>query len=161
MRFAFRTALTQLSVSALAVLTGVGHAHFLAVPVTPGQAPDRSSNRQTAAGVLAGSPITLSAFRLANPAEPNPVRGGRLLRMTTPSYPVAARLASVTGVVTVEAVIGVDGRVVRTSILRGPVSLRQVAQDTVRSWRYEPTLLNGKPVERIAEVDLNFVLGRY
>ena len=81
--------------------------------------------------------------------------------MTTPSYPLAAKQASVSGVVTVQARIGTDGRVVQTSVLRGPNSLRQVAQDTVKSWRYEPTLLNGKPVERVAEIDLRFVLGRY
>jgi protein TonB len=81
--------------------------------------------------------------------------------MTTPTYPVAAKQASVSGMVTVEALIGVDGRVVRTSVLRGPNSLRQIARDTVKSWRYEPTLLNGKPVERVAEIDLRFVLGRY
>jgi protein TonB len=95
------------------------------------------------------------------PAAEGIVRGGRLLRMTTPSYPLAAKQAEVSGVVTVEARIAVDGRVVQTSVLRGPISLRRIAQDTVKSWRYEPTLLNGKPVERIAEVNLRFVLGHY
>jgi TonB family protein len=161
MRFAVRILLTRLSVPALAFLTGVGHARFLVAPEAEGHQLDRPAIRQPAKGLLASSPIALSAFRHAGLAAPNLVIGGRLLHMTAPSYPVAAKQASVSGVVTVEAVIGVDGRVLRTSVLRGPVSLRRVAQDTVRNWRYEPTLLNGKPVERVAEVDLNFVLGRY
>ena len=98
-------------------------------------------------------------------AQPLPaavaVQGGGLLRMTAPSYPLAAKQASVSGVVTVEARIGADGRVVQTSVLRGPSSLRRSAQHSVGNWRFEPTILNGKPVERVAEVDLRFVLGRY
>jgi protein TonB len=130
-----------MSVAALAGLVAVSHAQSIAP------------------AVFAGQP--LRALGRTGPPAAGIVEGGRLLRMTTPSYPLAARQAGVSGVVTVEALIGVDGRVVRTSVIRGPYPLLRVAQDTVMSWRFEPTLLNGKPVERVAEVDMRFVLGRY
>lgn len=157
----FRTALTLLSVPALAGLMGVCYAQSLASAESTGQPPDRIAARQAAQLLIGTYPISMNAIRQAIPAESALVRGGRLLRMTAPSYPAAARHTSVSGVVTVEALIGVDGRVVRTSVLRGPISLRLAAQNSVRNWRYEPTLLNGKPVERLAEVDMRFVLGRY
>ena len=33
-----------------------------------------------------------------------------------------------------------------------------LAMEAVRQWRYEPTLLNGKPVEVMTEIQVNFVL---
>ena len=81
--------------------------------------------------------------------------------MTRPFYPVTAKQNGVTGVVTVEARIGTDGHVVETSVLRGPYPLRQTAQDAVKHWRYEPTLLNGRPVQRVTRISFRFVLDRY
>ncbi|MGO9230920.1 MAG: energy transducer TonB [Bryobacteraceae bacterium] len=89
------------------------------------------------------------------------VQDGKLVRMTTPDYPVAAKQAQVSGMVTVVARIGKDGHVAETSVLRGPYPLRRVAEDAVKQWQYEPTLLDGEPVQRVAVVNLNFVLGRY
>lgn len=63
--------------------------------------------------------------------------------------------------VTVEAIIGKDGHIVETSVLRGPYPLRRAALNAVKHWRYEPTFLNGVAIERAAEIDLRFVLGRY
>lgn len=157
----FRTALALLSVLVLAGMVGVSYAQSLAPGELTGQTLDRLSVRQPAEEVIGSSAIALSAFRQTNQEVANSVQGGRLLRMTTPSYPAAAKQASVSGVVTIQARIGVDGRVIQTSVLCGPNSLRQVAQDTVRGWRYEPTLLNGKPVERVAEINMRFDLGRY
>jgi len=36
----------------------------------------------------------------------------------------------------------------------------QAALDAVRQWVYRPTLLNGKPVEVIAPIDVNFTLSQ-
>jgi protein TonB len=30
--------------------------------------------------------------------------------------------------------------------------------DAVKQWQYEPTLLNGNPVEILTEIDVNFTL---
>jgi TonB family protein len=151
-RSILRTAVTVLSLPALAGLIEVSRAQPLGAA--------ESTRQPVTAGAVHGSPVSLSAAGQTRPAA-DLVRGGKLLRMTAPSYPLAAKQASVCGVVTVEARIGADGRVVQTSVLRGPSPLRRSAQDTVGSWRFEPTLLNGKAVERVAEVDFRFVLGRY
>jgi len=84
------------------------------------------------------------------------VSGGRLIRMTTPLYPSGARHAQVGGVVTIEAWIGKDGRVVDTCVLGGPNMLRRPARDAVKRWRYEPTLVNGKPIDRVSRIDVYF-----
>jgi protein TonB len=76
--------------------------------------------------------------------------------MTTPFFPPAAKRAHVTGLVTVEAVIGKDGKVVEAHAVSGPSVFRWIAEDAFRRWRYEPTLLDGQPVERVAQVDFCF-----
>jgi len=73
-----------------------------------------------------------------------------------PVMPETARQASVTGLVILEATIGVDGAVKDAKILRGIPLLDQAALDAVRQWRYEPTLLNGVPVPVIMTVTVSF-----
>ncbi len=80
--------------------------------------------------------------------------------MMTPIYPPDAVQARVTGVVIIDARIGKDGHIVETNVVSGPLALRRVAQYAVKGWRYEPSLLKGEPIERVARVDLSFVLGR-
>jgi protein TonB len=45
--------------------------------------------------------------------------------------------------------------VVNTTVHRG---LAQAALDAVRQWRYQPTLLNGQPVEVVTKIDVTFEL---
>jgi len=37
-------------------------------------------------------------------------------------------------------------------------ALSQAAEDAVREWRYEPTLLNGQPIEVVTTVAVRFQL---
>jgi protein TonB len=75
-------------------------------------------------------------------------------------YPPIAKAARVEGVVIVETRIGTDGRVVDARILRSIELLDQAALDAIRQWEFEPTLLNGVPVEVIAAVTVSFSLER-
>jgi TonB family protein len=86
------------------------------------------------------------------------VRPPRKLVNVSPVYPPAARDAKVQGVVILETVIGVDGTVARTGVVRSIPLLDQAAMDAVRQWRFEPTLLNGVPVEVEMVVTINFTL---
>jgi protein TonB len=70
--------------------------------------------------------------------------------------PDTARQAGITGVVVLEIVIAPDGSVRDAKILRSIPLLDQAALDTVRQWRYEPTLLNGAPVPVIMTATVNF-----
>jgi protein TonB len=91
-----------------------------------------------------------------------PVRvGGRIrapnkIKDVKPVYPAIARSAGVAGVVTIEATIGPDGKVIDTKVVRSIPLLDQAALDAVRQWEYTPTLLNGVPVPVLVTVTINF-----
>jgi protein TonB len=76
-----------------------------------------------------------------------------------PEYPKLARSAGASGLVELEATIGVDGRVKNPHVLKGNPMLRKAAIDAVMEWRYKPALLNGQPVESPVEIKLNFLPG--
>jgi len=76
-----------------------------------------------------------------------------------PVYPPIAQSANVQGVVILEAVIGVDGKVQDARILRSIPLLDQAAIDAVKQWEFTPTLLNGTPVPVIMTATVQFTLG--
>lgn len=76
-----------------------------------------------------------------------------------PSYTEVARRAGVEGVVVLRAVVDKNGDVVDAKILRGlSFGLDQEALRTVRTWKYEPATLNGKPVAVFISVTARFSL---
>jgi protein TonB len=97
---------------------------------------------------------------------PGPVRiGGQikapaLLHRVEPVYPDIAVLAKVTGVVVLEATVGVDGHVVSERVLQSRGPLDKAAMDAVKQWQYSPLVLNGLPTSFVLTVTLNFALGR-
>lgn len=161
-RNAIRTVLFLLTIAALAGSAAVSHAQPLAPVDSTGQTPDQPAVRQhTMFPAMGNSPIVRMSSRQTSATAEGIVQNGRLVRMMTPLYPPAAVEAHISGVVTIEARIGKDGRIVESNVVSGPLALRRVAQYAVKRWRYEPSLLNGTPIERVAQVDLSFVLGRY
>ncbi len=100
----------------------------------------------------------------ALPSNPIPVsseiQSAKLLRKVVPIYPRMAVVARVSGTVRLLATVGEDGRVRQVDLLSGPALLVRAAIDAVREWVYRPTLLNGKPVEVIAPIDVNFTLSQ-
>jgi protein TonB len=85
------------------------------------------------------------------------IRQPRKIRDVRPVYPEEARAAKVQGVVIIEARIATDGSIVDARILRSIPMLDQAALDAVRQWQFEPTHLNGAPVEVIMTVTVNFL----
>ena len=75
-----------------------------------------------------------------------------------PVYPAIARTARVEGVVILEAVLDVEGRVDSVRVLRSIALLDQSAVDAVKRWRFTPALLNGQPVSVVMTVTVNFRL---
>jgi periplasmic protein TonB len=86
------------------------------------------------------------------------VEAAKLIFQLKPEYPPLAKLARVQGSVRLEAVISADGTIQNLRILGGHTLLVKAAIDAVAHWRYQPTLLNGDPVEVITEIDVNFTL---
>ena len=86
------------------------------------------------------------------------VSAARLIYQPKPEYPKLATMTRTEGAVEFEAVIGKDGTIEELKVLRGHPLLVKAALEAVRRWRYQPTLLNGEPVEVVTEITVNFKL---
>ena len=84
----------------------------------------------------------------------------KVIRKVVPEYPALARSARISGVVHLVGIIGKDGRIENLQLVSGHPMLAQAAIDAVKQWRYQPTLLNGNPVEVIAPIEVRFTLGQ-
>lgn len=88
------------------------------------------------------------------------VQAARLVNRVQPVYPPLARQTRVNGTVKLHAVIGKNGAVEQLQVVSGHPLLVQSALDAVKQWRYQPTLLNGEPVEVETEIDVIFSLAQ-
>jgi len=102
----------------------------------------------------------IRGYQASPPTGPvmNHVSAARILRKVAPDYPKKARKAHVEGVVRLHAIIGKDGAIQDLSVISGDPLLTEAAMKAVRQWRYEPTLLNGDPVEVDTTIDVIFAL---
>jgi protein TonB len=98
------------------------------------------------------------------PATPKRIRVGGQVEAAKvafgpqPEYPQIAKMARVQGVVRLAAVISENGTIQDLRLISGPPLLVKAAMDAVSRWRYQPTLLNGDPVQVETEIDVNFTL---
>jgi TonB family protein len=86
------------------------------------------------------------------------VQAAKLVRQVQPIYPALARQIRVQGVVTLEAVIGIDGTIQQLRALAGHPLLIPSAMQAVQQWLYNPTVLNGKAVEVKTTIEVRFTL---
>ena len=99
-----------------------------------------------------------------DPVVPAPVQVGgkvqsaKLINQTMPTYPPLARQARIQGLVRLEAIIGEDGAIQRLRAISGHPLLVPAALAAVKRWRYRPTLLNGRTVPVITQVEVRFTL---
>jgi len=130
----------------------------------------------TPGGVLGG--ILGSVPSAAPPPPPPPVKkvekaaapqrirvGGnvqqaRLVRQPRPVYPPLAKQARIQGVVKLNAIISRDGTIMNLTVASGHPLLTPAAMEAVKQWVYQPTLLNGEPVEVVTQIDVNFTLSQ-
>lgn len=87
------------------------------------------------------------------------VKTARLIHQVAPIYPPAALRLGFSGAVTVDAVIGTDGRVTKAAVANGDRAFGRVALRAVKQWRYEPALLDGRAIEEETVVTLRFAAG--
>ena len=116
-----------------------------------------------------GASMVASATTLAPPpTDPNVKRitiGGnvqqaKLVSQPKPEYPALAKQARISGVVHLQAVIGVNGSVKNLQVISGHPLLIPPALEAVQQWTYQQTLLNGDPVEVLTQIDVNFTLSQ-
>lgn len=87
------------------------------------------------------------------------VRAPVALTRSAPRYPEVARKMRIEGVVLVEAIIDQAGNVVGARVLNDiGMGCGQAALEAIRSWRYEPATLSGRPVSVYLEVRVSFQL---
>jgi periplasmic protein TonB len=86
------------------------------------------------------------------------VAAAKLMKKVQPTYPMAAQQGRIQGVVRLHAIIGKDGSVMQLEVMSGHPLLVEAALDAVRQWVYQPTLLEGKPVEVDTTIDVIFQL---
>jgi TonB family protein len=108
-----------------------------------------------------------SAPVVPNAARPAPqririggsVQAAKLVRQPRPIYPPDLQQAGIEGTVVLQAIISKDGSVISLKVLKSVGhGLDEAAMDAVRQWRYEPTLLNGHPVETMTTITVEFQL---
>ncbi len=128
---------------------------------------DQDIATQPVDGLIRGFGTAQNVFEAPPPppVEPTvPVRPGGDIKPPTrtryvaPAYPELARSVRKAGVVIIEAIIGIDGRVENAHILRSTPLLDEAALTAVRQWEYTPTLLNGRPTPVIMTVTVVFDL---
>ena len=129
------------------------------VPPNTGVSVSSSGSRTTASsssGVGAGVRLQ------AGVASETPVRVGgnipppRKIRDVPAVAPRAARDAGVVGTVILEITIDPEGAVRDARVLRSISLLDAAALEAVRQWRYEPTMLNDRPVSVLLTVPITF-----
>jgi protein TonB len=86
------------------------------------------------------------------------VQAAKILNQVQPEYPKLAASARIGGTVRLKAVISKDGKIEQLSLISGHPLLVDAAMKAVRQWTYQPTVLNGNPVEVDTEIDVHFQL---
>jgi TonB family protein len=88
------------------------------------------------------------------------VQASLLVNRVEPMYPALAQQARIEGVVAFSVVIGKDGNIAQIQVKSGHPLLVPPALEAVKQWTYQPTLLNGEPVEVQTDIEVPFRLQR-
>jgi TonB family protein len=84
----------------------------------------------------------------------------RVLSIMLPPYPKDLQEARVSGTVILRAAIAKDGSVIELVPLSGPQQLWHITMEAVKQWRYQPTVVEGVPVEVSTTISIDFTLGK-
>jgi protein TonB len=107
--------------------------------------------------VLAGTAQSQTQIQSTTLVPPQPVSASRC---TKPAYPMDALRAEAAGVVTMRFLIGADGAVQETKLVKssGHASLDKAAIDALSKCRFKPAAVDGKLVEHWQEVKYTWSL---
>ncbi len=139
--------------------------HDTGAPASPvaslpaGRGLDGGLGKAGVEGVLGMFPIDSASLALPPPVRVGgKVQHARLTRRVQPVYPPEAVEQYVSGRVRLEAIVAVDGNVRDLKLIDGHPLLALAAMQAVAQWRYRPTRLNGREVEVITLIEVNFNL---
>jgi TonB family protein len=86
------------------------------------------------------------------------VQAGKIREKVSPQYPPLAKQSRIEGVVVLDATIDKGGRIATLTVKSGHPLLVPAAMEAVKQWIFEPTLLDGKPVEVVTQIKVAFNL---
>ncbi|MFL6211670.1 MAG: energy transducer TonB [Pyrinomonadaceae bacterium] len=86
------------------------------------------------------------------------ILSGKVISKPVPAYPIIAKQARISGVVTVEILLDERGNVISAQATSGHPLLREAARAAAMQARFSPTLLSGQPVKVSGIITYNFVL---
>jgi TonB family protein len=88
------------------------------------------------------------------------VQATKLIKQVKPKYPESAKAQGIEGTVLLNAIIGKDGNLLSVTVVNklADPDLAAAALEAVQQWQYQPTLLNGQPVEVVTTIMVNFHL---
>jgi len=114
---------------------------------------------QKPAAAAAATPMTGAPQRIRVGGN---VQATKLISMPQPEYPAELQQLGIKGAVVMRAVISKTGDLLHLEAISTNVDARlvQAAMDAVRQWKYQPTLLNGQPVEVVTTITVDFQLGQ-
>ncbi len=141
----------------------------VAVPVPDAEAPPEQTiaSQEEIAQVTPGVSEGQGELVVAPPAEEELPKFGEYVYVeelpeaitkVPPEYPDLARSANVDGTVLVQALVGKDGRVKDTKVVKSIAMLDAAAVSAVRQWVFKPALSNNKPVAVWVAVPVRFTL---
>jgi TonB family protein len=87
---------------------------------------------------------------------PKVVVAPRPISVVRPKYPKEARKRKIEGPVVVRATVALDGSLRDITVVSGDPILADAALEAVRQWRYQPSKVNGEPVEAQHEITVTF-----
>jgi len=107
------------------------------------------------------SPLFEKEVNLNSPAiQLGQLQMPKLIKQVAPQYPPTALKAHIQGIVKIEAVTDIYGRVIKAQVLEGPLLLRGAAVQAVKQWIYEPYIFNGVPKAVTFTVAIHFTLNK-
>jgi protein TonB len=86
------------------------------------------------------------------------ILNGKAMSLPAPTYPEMAKRARASGLVEVEVVIDITGKVISAKATKGHSLLMQAAEQAAKQARFTPTLLSGQPVRVTGVITYNFTL---
>ena len=137
----------------------VGEVKETIVVAGSGSAPGTPASRQgdDAAGVLAARQKVLSGCKPGATNTGGDITPPKKLVHVAPFYPEALSAANIGGTVTMEALIDTEGEVQDVTVVTAAdPALATAATESVKQWKYTPTLLNCAPIDVRMGVSVTF-----
>jgi protein TonB len=124
-----------------------------------GSAPsiDATSGSGSLKGLASSIPAPSPIGEVSTPSHTNSqLKPAELVSSVLPVYPQIAQVAGVEGDVVVQASIDKNGNVSATKVISGPEMLRVAAIEALRRWKYQPAMLDDKPVPSQMTIRMRF-----